>query len=519
MQMTQPLHIAAETTPTKLATVFNDRSRTWAETRDRVARLAGALRNLGVDTGDRVAILGANSDRYLEYYFATWWCGGVVVPMNVRWSAEENGYSLNDSGAKVLFVDDLFGAHVPGIQKETDHALTLIHLDDTDCPEGWLDYETLIAESDPIEDVFRSGEDLAGIYYTGGTTGFPKGAMIPHRSLWSNGVFLAKHMFVESGDSYLHCAPMFHLADGAGSNGATMAGATHYFIPMFAPAAAIEAVAKYRPTHALWVPTMVQMILDDPSFEPSKFTSLKHVLYGASPMPEGLLLRALKELSSIGWIQGYGQTEMGPIISTLAPKYHTVEGEFAGKLRSAGRPTVGTWVRIVDEDFKEVPRGSVGEIAVSGPHTMQGYWNLDEQTEAALRDGWVLTGDGAYMDEDGFIFIVDRVKDMIITGGENVFSAEVESVISTMNGVAGVAVVGIPSEKWGEAVHAIIIPTGKVELTEEAVIAYCRDHIANYKLPRSAEFRSEPFPLSGAGKVLKKDLRAPFWEGQERGVH
>ena len=518
MQMTQPLKIAATTTPNTLATVFGEREQTWGQMQSRVAKLAGALHGLGVEREDRVAILANNSDRYLEYYFSVWWAGAAVMPLNVRWSPSENAYSLNDGGAKILFVDAYFTLDVAEICCKTGHDLTLIYIGDGDCPQGMLRYEDLIAEADPVEDSETGSDDLAGIFYTGGTTGFPKGAMLSHQCLWFNGIISAKHYYFEPGDRYLHAAPMFHLADGSGSNGASMAGATHCFLPSFSVENVIAEIETNRPTHVLLVPTMVGMILEDPGFDSAKFSSLKHIIYGASPMPEGVLRQTMAALPDVKILQGYGQTELGPIISTLPPQYHVLEGPYSGKLRSAGRPCVGVQVKIVGEDGIEMPQGDVGEIAVKGPHTMLGYWRNPEQTKATLKDGWVMTGDGAYLDADGFIFIVDRVKDMIVTGGENVFSAEVENVISTHPAVAAVAVIGIPNEKWGEAVHAIIIPKLGAAPTDAEIIDHCRSRIANYKRPHSIEFRSDPFPLSGAGKVMKRELRAPFWADQGQAV-
>lgn len=515
MKMTQSLKIAATTTPNMLATVFGEREQTWSQLETRVARLAGALRGLGVNCSDRVAILANNSDRYLEYYFSVWWAGAAVMPLNVRWSPSENAYSLNDGGAKILFVDDHFSADVEEICRTTNHDLTLIYIGEGECPSGMLRYEDLIAEANAIGEAEVGSDDLAGIFYTGGTTGFPKGAMLSHQCIWFNGIMSSKHYYFEPGDRYLHAAPMFHLADGSGSNGASMAGATHCFLPSFTVEGVIAAIEKTKPTHVLLVPTMVGMILESPGFESSQLSSLKHIIYGASPMPEGVLRQTMAALPDVKILQGYGQTELGPIISTLPPQYHVLEGPYAGKLRSAGRPCVGVQVKILGEDGTEMPQGKVGEIAVKGPHTMLGYWKNPEQTEATLKDGWVMTGDGAYLDEDGFIFIVDRVKDMIVTGGENVFSAEVENVISTHPAVAAVAVVGIPNEKWGEAVHAIVIPRLGTQPTEVEIIDYCRTRIANYKRPHSIDFRSEPFPLSGAGKVMKRELRAPFWAEQK----
>jgi acyl-CoA synthetase (AMP-forming)/AMP-acid ligase II len=518
MNLTQMLNSAATETPNTISTRFGDRTRTWSETRDRVSRMAHALKELGVGDGDRVAILALNSDRYTEYYFSVWWAGAVVVPMNVRWSAAENAYSMGDAGAKVLFVDAAFAPMVPAIKAETKSPATVIYLDDTDVPSDMLDYEELIASNDPIEDAYRGGEDLAGLYYTGGTTGFPKGVMLPHRSIWYNSLAVAKHAGFEHDDVYLHAAPMFHLADGASSNGASIVGATHAYIPTFDVEAALAAIETHEVTHCLMVPTMIGMLLHHSDFRAERLQSLRSMMYGASPMPQGLLREALEKLPHVDFIQAYGQTEMGPIVTMLPASYHTLEGPKSTKLRSAGRVVVGCEVRIVGEDGRDQPVGEVGEIVTRSPGCMLGYWNLPEQTESTLIDGWVHTGDGAYRDEDGFLFIVDRLKDMIVTGGENVFSAEVESAISTHPAVSEVAVVGIPSEKWGEAVHAIIVPHEGEEVGEAEIIDHCKGLIANYKLPRSITIRRETLPLSGAGKILKRDLRAPFWEGRDRNV-
>jgi acyl-CoA synthetase (AMP-forming)/AMP-acid ligase II len=519
MNVTQPLHSAANLTPDALATNMDGRIRTWGELADRVARLAGALQNLGVDEGDRVAILALNSDRFIEYYFAVWWAGAVVVPMNVRWSPAENAYSLTDSGTKVLFTDRAFASIVPEVQKQARGLETLVYMDEDGLPGGMLAYEQLIASTAPAVDVRRAGDELAGIYYTGGTTGFPKGVMLPHRALWYNGLVAARHFYMEPDDCMLHAAPMFHLADGAGSMGMTMAGGAHAFVPSFTPEGVIDAIATGDVTHTLLVPTMIGMVLQSPAFHPDKFRSCRYLIYGASPMPEGLLRQVMEQLPETRLIQGYGQTEMAPLVSTLGPACHSLEGSGSGRLRSAGRVVDGCEVRILDDDEREVPRGEVGEIVARSPGSMLGYWNLPEQTTATLKDGWVHTGDGARIDDDGFVFIVDRLKDMIVTGGENVFSAEVESAISTHAAVAAVAVIGIPSDQWGEAVHAIVVPQEGMSVTEQEIIDHCKPLIANYKWPRSITIRAEPLPLSGAGKVLKRDLRAPHWEGRDRAVN
>lgn len=236
-------------------------------------------------------------------------------------------------------------------------------------------------------------------------------------------------------------------------------------------------------------------------------------------MPDGLLRRALSTMPNVKFQQAWGMTELSPIATTMDPRFSVLEGPNAGRLRSCGQAVSTVEVRIADLDGNEVPRGTVGEVIVRGPTVMQGYWNQPEATAAALRDGWMHSGDAGVMDENGFVYIVDRLKDMIVTGAENVYSVEVENAISLMGGVAEVAVIGIPDDTWGETVHAIVVPSANCEITEDAVIAHCRNHIAGYKTPRSVEIRTTPLPLSAAGKILKTELRAPFWRDKERGVN
>jgi len=519
MGLTEPVHRAAYSTPGKPATIFGSRTHSWAEFKSRIARLAGGLAALGIKPGDPVAILALNSDRYLEYYYAVWWLGAVVVPMNIRWSVAENAYSLNDSGAKTLFVDGQFAPLVPEIQVEAPQLETLIYLDDAGSPDNMKAFEDLIESSEPIEDARKAGEDLAGIFYTGGTTGFPKGVLLPHRALWFNGLTISKLLETSEDTQYLHAAPMFHLADGAASLATTMVGGTHVMIPMFSPDGVLDAIESQGISHSLLVPTMIGMMVQSPSYTPDRLSSLTHLIYGGSPIPEGILRQLIAELSWVSLINAYGQTEMAPAISALAAKYHVVDGPNADRFKSVGQVAPGVEIRIVDEDGQDVTHGEVGEIIARSPGSMQGYHNKPEQTAATLDNGWVKTGDGARMDADGFLFIVDRVKDMVITGGENVFSAEVENAVSTFPGVTQVAVIGIPDEKWGEAVHAVVVTDGGAPLDEAAITEHCRAQLANYKLPRSFEFRAEPLPLSGAGKVLKRELRKPHWDGAELGVN
>lgn len=518
MRLTQSLVAAAETFPGRIAMIDGPVRRTWCEHRDRVVRLAGALRALGASDGARVAILARNGACFTECLFATWWAGGAVVPVNTRWSADEIAFALEDCGARVLFLDAAFLPLLRDIRAGVGTPPTVVVIGDGDAAAGCADYEDLIAHGRPCSDAMRGGEDLAGLFYTGGTTGFPKGVMLPHRALWYNAMAIVAELGLDREAVWLHAAPMFHLADFTSNTAIALVGGCHVTIPAFEPEAALAAIEAHGVNSTILVPTMLARMFDHPGFAPARTASLRRLLYGASPMPEGLLRRALGAMPHVRFFQGYGQTEMGPGVTILAPGDHVLEGPGAARLRSAGLPTIGCEVRILDAAGAPVARGTIGEIAARSPGTMLGYWNQPEQTRAVLVDGWVRTGDAGYQDADGFIHVVDRLKDMIVTGGENVFCAEVESAISTHPAVGAVAVIGIPSAQWGEAVHAIVVPRPGAVVEEQDVIAHCKARIAGYKCPRSVSLRAEPFPLSGAGKVLKRELRAPFWQGRERGV-
>ena len=518
MYYTQPLHRAMQQRPDQACVKFADRSRSFRDFGERVARLAGALRALGVKPDDSVAILALNSDRYLEYLMAVPWAGGVVNPCNIRWSPAEIVYSLDDSGSTILLVDDAFLPLVQKLRAETQSVKTWIYCGEKDTPADMLDYETLVREASPVPDALRRDEDLLGLFYTGGTTGFPKGVMISHTGMVNSSMSLLCEDIAPPASTYLHVAPMFHLADFAIGSAHWIQGSTHAIIPAFNPEAVIDAIERHRVTHMMIVPTMIQMLVDHPVMKQGRdLSSLKMVVYGASPISEAVLDRAMAALPGVAFALAYGMTELSPLATLLPPSYHTPEGRKLGKLRSAGRASYCTEVRIVDEDGREVPRGAVGEITVRGANVMRGYWRKPEQTAAALRDGWMHTGDGAYMDADGFIFIVDRLKDMIVSGGENVYSAEVENAMAQHPSVAANAVIGIPSTEWGESVHAFVVLKPGQSALEQDLIAHCKNLIAGYKCPRGVSI-VDALPLSGAGKVLKTKLREPYWKDQSRQV-
>lgn len=518
MQISAMLRRAAQINPNGVATIFQDRQQSWSQMLDRVARLAGALQALGMKPGDRVALLSLNSDRFIEYFFAVVWGGGAMMPMNIRWAAPECAYALSDAGAEILIVDEAFKGIALDVKSQVAGLKTLIYCGDGDTPEAMLNYEEILAAAEGVEDAGRGGDDLAGIFYTGGTTGFPKGVMLSHTNFYVGGISNAHELNMKDGEIYLHAAPMFHIADLIWFSAITFMAGTHVVIPMFTPDATLAAIEAHRPRQTLLVPVMLQMVLQSDKLASTDISSLRQIAYGASPVTEAVLIDAFEKFPNVSFIQAFGQTELSPVATFLPTDYHVLDGPKAGKLRAAGRPTRVCEIRVVDENCVELARGEVGQIAVKGPITMLGYWNKPEATAETIRNGWVLTGDAGYMDADGFVFLMDRVKDMIVSGGENVYSAEVENAIGQHPAVATSAVIGIPSDQWGESVHAIVILHPGAEVTAEALQAHCRTLIAGYKCPRSIEFRTHPFPLSGANKVLKTELRKPFWEGQSRQI-
>ncbi len=514
MRLTQSIIRNRQQRPHAIATECGDRTKTWGEFADRVTRLAGALRAHGLVDEGRVAILALNSDRYLELLYATPWAGGIVVPLNTRWSEAEMAYALADAEVSILAVDRHFMSMGETLQQNSKLPLTLLAMDD-----GPDSLDSLVARHAPIEERGRADDDISGIFYTGGTTGRSKGVMLTHTNHVTNSLQLVAMMQLPEGISYLHAAPMFHIADALCIYMVTMQGGRHVVLPRFEPAAVADTIARRAVSDILLVPTMIQMLLDHLQANPQALPSLQRLYYGASPIPEATLFRLFETLPDCVPTQLYGQTEAAPMITVLEGRYHVKSGPDAGRLRAAGRAIACVELKIVDEQDQEVPHGTVGEVAARGPNVMKGYWGMPEQTAQTLRGGWLHTGDAAWMDEEGFIFISDRLKDMIISGGENVYSTEVENALFQHPAVAQCAVIGIPDEKWGERVHAVVVPKPGAERDAAALIAHCRALIADYKCPRSVEFRNDPLPLSGAGKILKTELRQPYWADRGRGVN
>jgi long-chain acyl-CoA synthetase len=509
---------AALVSGNRTASQYQGRKQTWAETLDSVRRIAGAVASTGISGNDRVAILGGNSDVYFQCLFAIPWAGAVAVPVNTRWAPAEIVHCLNDSGCRLLLVDEQFLEMVPEIIDSLDTIENVVSLGKSAPTSNIPSLDELTAVCDPIDDQGRGGADMAYLYYTGGTTGRSKGVIITHEHMLVNTLQWANATGPGRDDVLLIIAPMFHVAGGMNALASAILAAGASFMNKFDPAEVVENISTCGVTNAALVSVMVDAIVNHLEATSTELPQLKTITYGGSPMPQTTLKRAMKALPHTQFNQVYGQTEGGPNISILPPRYHVLEGEHSGKLASAGQPLPGTFVEIMDEDDRPLPAGQVGEICVRGLTISPGYWNLPEVTAEAMRDGWLHTGDAGYLDEDGFLYIIDRVKDMIITGGENVYSAEVENVICMHPAIAECAVIGIPSERWVETIHAIVRLREGESTTEEELMAHCRQYLAGYKCARSVEFRQEPFPVSGAAKVLKRELRAPYWEGHERKV-
>ena len=480
----------------------------YVEFHDRVLRAGQALRGLGVERGDRVAVLMLNSPRYLELYFAAAAIGAVIVPVNIRWGADEIDFSLRDSGTKVLALDDRFASLQP------DPLPMLLYTGGKECPAGMVSYEAVVAAARPAVEADPDEDDVLGLFYTSGTTGGPKGVMLTHRNIFQHAMLVGLELNITKREVYLNAAPMFHLANGSMTFLIPMMGAAHCFLPAFEPEGFLACVEKFGVTTALLVPTMFNLLINHPAIEKYDTSSLKSMIYGASPMPLELLRRLVAKFGPI-FCQAYGMTEASPIMTLLRPEDHDFG---ARQITSAGRPMLGVELKVVDFMDREVKTGEAGEIVAQGPTVMKGYWNRPEANAEVLRGGWLHTGDIGAFDENGFVYILDRKKDMIKTGGENVYSPEVESALCAHPDILEATVFGVPDVKWGESIKAgVVVRVGKT-LSEPDVIAWCRGRLTHFKCPSTVDF-FDALPKGGTGKIQKNVLRAKYWEGKERGVN
>ncbi len=523
MNIAQGLVHTKKISGTHQAVVCGDVHYTWEEFDQRTDALARGLASLGILRGDRVAVLMLNCHRYLELYYACARMGAVIVPLNIRLARPEIIYILNDSESKVLIVDKTFAGYISG--RDTVPLLENVVYCGNETPEGMINYDDVVSKGSHMQesvDQEMEDDDLAGLFYTGGTTGRAKGVMLSHKNIMSNAlnVLIALGFRGQGQERWLHAAPMFHLADVGAMFGLTMLGGCHVFIPMFNPLQVLQAIQNEKVTSTVLVPTMINAVLNHPDVDKYNLSSLRRLVYGASPMPVELLKQGLQKWGQI-FIQGYGMTETSPLLTVLDPEDHILDGtpEQVRRLSSCGREILGVEVRVVNPEGEDVHPGEIGEIIGRGPNVMVGYWRMPEATAAAIVDSWMHTGDLATIDEDNYIYIVDRAKDMIISGGENIYSVEVENAIYTHPAVLEVAVIAIPHDVWGEAVHAVVVCKPGMQVTSDALIDHARTLIAGYKVPRSIEFAQDALPKSGAGKILKRDLRDKYWAGKSRNVN
>ena len=518
--LTEVLRERAQRHPDRIAFHAGDVSITYRDFDRRVDRAAAALTAAGVGHGDRVAILDKNSLEYAEQLFGAARIGAAQVPINYRLASDEVAYIVNNARAKVFIVGPEFVPVLDQIADRLEHTgLTVVIGGGEDVrAKGHRDYEDWMAEADPVPvDVTDTSEVFVQLY-SSGTTGLPKGVMLTHDNF--NAVLpLSIDLWDLDESTVLMVAmPMYHVAGNALTACVIYDGITGVIAREPDPVGIAREIERRRVTHLFLVPVLLQFWQLIPEVAEVDMSSLRLLLYGASPISEDVLRGAMAMLPHTRFMQVYGLTETTGAITSLPPEDHDPDGPNAHRIRSAGIPNPSCELKIVDPaTLEELPRGQVGEILCRTPQNMKGYWGLPEATSSALLpDGFFRTGDAGYLDEDGYLFIHDRVKDMIISGGENIYPAEVENVLMSHPHVTDCAVIGVPHEKWGETPKAIVVLDADVP--EQELIGFCRERLAHFKCPTSVE-RRDAIPRNPTGKILKRELRAPYWEGQERAVH
>ena len=507
--------VHARVQPDKTALHFEGARISYAVLDRRANQVANGFIAERIAPGTRVAILAKNGPAFFELWFGAAKAGAVLVPVNFRLAAPEVAYVVDDAEAALLFVGADFYPLVEKIEPGLKTAHRIIALDGNH--PRWPDYEqwrTRQPTHDPDRPIDRG--DVAIQMYTSGTTGHPKGAQLTHANLLT----LLPSALREWGtwrdeDVSLVCMPLFHIGGSGWALIGLYRGLEHVLCKDFDPPAILAMIPRYRVTKTIFVPAMLLFLLQTPQCRDTDFSSLDLIFYGASPAPLDLVRRSL-EVFGCGLAQVYGLTETTGAITYLPPEDH---GEHAiERMKSCGKPMAVTEVKIVDAAGNELPPREVGEIICRSPQNMKGYWNLPEATQRTIRGGWLYTGDAGYKDEGGYLYIYDRVKDMIVSGGENIYPAEIESAIFGHPAVADVAVIGVPDPQWGEAVKAIVVKKPGADVTVKELIDYARERLAGYKVPRTVDF-AETLPRNPSGKILKRELRKPYWEGRERQVN
>ncbi len=517
MDIAQSLRRARQLRGSEMAVADGEHQISWMGFCDRVQRLCAFFRTVGLKPDDRVMIIAEPSYRYLEVYLAAPSAGGVIVPVNVRLSSPELRQLIGHAEPKIVVSDDVYGGKVHEIiGSHTD----IIHIRaNNGVPPAWaadaLDYETGISSSAASPFVDRQGDDIAAIIYTSGATGEPKGVMLTHHNIIFNALNTIPYLKTTDKTIQLHAAPLFHTGAGQRVFTATIAAASHVVMGKFSPQNFCVTVERHRATSVMVIPTMLQMILDYPNLLDFDLSSLKYISYGGAPMPNTLIRRAMEELPGCQFSQSYGMTELSPVATSLTDEEHRGISGSDQRLETVGRAATTTEIRIVLENGNEAALGEAGEVVVRGPNVMKGYWRRPELTASVLKDGWLHTGDIGRMDKKGYITLLDRKKDMIVSGGENVYSSEVEEIIRRFTGVIDCAVVGLPDSQWGERVHVVIVSTEFNEKSFVKLRDFCKRYLADYKAPRSYTVMKSPLPLTASHKVDKKILRRQCLQATE----
>jgi fatty-acyl-CoA synthase len=518
MRLHDYLEYRAREAPDSVFAEFGDRSLTYREANAAANRLANALVTSGLGVGDRIAVLSKNCIEYLLIYYGASKAGVVPVPLNFRLAPPEWSYIVNDSAARLLIARGEFVPAIDAIREELPKIEHWIAIDAGD--RGWKRWDDFLAgQAETRPD--RAVTEAMDLYqmYTSGTTGRPKGAVLPQAAVCAN-ITQASLAFANApGERALVVAPLYHAAAGLFSFVAVQAGGTLYLQEDFDPPEVVRALSEERIAVALLIPVMIQFcLLTVPDAAERRYDDLRLIVYGASAIAERTLREAV-ETFGCDFIQAYGMTEAtAAVTGFLAEDHARALRENPELLASAGRPILGTEIRVVDANDRRVPNGTVGEILVRGPQLMRGYWNLPDATRDAFRNGWMHTGDAGSLDDEGYVYIQDRVNDMIVSGGENVYPREIEEVLYRHEAVADAAAIGVPDETWGEAVKAVVVLRDGASASAEEIIEFCRRDLAGFKSPRSVDF-VDALPRNPTGKILKRVLREPYWQEKKRRVN
>jgi acyl-CoA synthetase (AMP-forming)/AMP-acid ligase II len=503
---------------------FQGRRTTYADLDRQTSQVANGLLAEGVKRGSRIAYLGKNSDRYFELLFGAARIGAVMAPVNWRLAEPEIVYITNDADAELLFVDDYCAPVIDRLEGQLTTVRKIVSMEPRPGREDYAAWRD--RQSDADQDVPVSRDDVAVQLYTSGTTGLPKGVQLAHRNFYAFNEYAATNPGAfgqdmdwndwNSDDVSLIALPVFHISGTGWGIVGIYAGAFNVVLPEFDNAEVVGSIRDFKVSKTVLVPATIQTILDFPGLNPGDFASMTDFLYGASAIPLDLLKRAVETLNC-GFVQLYGMTETCGAVTYLPRQDHTAGNP---RMRSAGKVIPGAQIRIMDPETDTILGPNVvGEICIKSPTTMLGYWKQDAETKRCIQaDGWVRSGDAGMMDEDGYVFISDRVKDMIVSGGENVYPAEVENAMYGHPDIAEVAVIGVPDDRWGEAVKAVVAVKPGHARDARSILDFTRQRIAGYKLPKSVDF-VDALPRNGTGKVLKRDLRAPYWAGRDRQVN